>query len=50
MDHGQILKMDSPDQLIDELLATGFSKSREVKPATLEDVFLNLTGREWREG
>jgi ABC-2 type transport system ATP-binding protein len=49
MDHGEILKMDGPDQLIDELLATGFSKPRQVKSATLEDVFLNLTGREWRE-
>lgn len=49
MDHGEILKMANPDELIDELLATGFTKPREVKPATLEDVFLNLTGREWRE-
>ncbi len=49
MDHGEILKMANPDELIDELLATGFTKPKAVKPATLEDVFLNLTGRQWRE-
>jgi ABC-2 type transport system ATP-binding protein len=49
MDHGEILKMAAPEALIDELLDTGFSKPKTTKAATLEDVFLNLTGREWRD-
>jgi ABC-2 type transport system ATP-binding protein len=34
----------SPDKLIDNLVATGFEKPKEVKQANLEDVFINLTG------
>jgi len=49
MDHGKILKIGTPKSFIKDLLATGFKK--EVKPerANLEDVFLNLTGRQLRE-
>jgi ABC-2 type transport system ATP-binding protein len=36
--------------LIDQLLARGFERKKEVKKANLEDVFINLTGKEWREG
>jgi len=49
MDNGKILKIAKPDDLIDELIASGFSKPKNVKLANLEDVFINLTGREWRE-
>ncbi len=49
MDRGRIVQMDTPDALIEDLLATGFKAVREVKPATLEDVFINLTGRSLRE-
>src|SRR3989344_2177557 len=49
MDHGKIIKIGSPHQLINELLKTGFRREREIKKATLEDVFLNLTGRQLRE-
>jgi ABC-2 type transport system ATP-binding protein len=35
--------------LIDELVATGFEKEKVVKNANLEDVFIQLTGKEWRE-
>lgn len=49
MDNGQILQTNTPAGLIDNLLATGFKKQVDVKQATLEDVFLNLTGRELRE-
>lgn len=49
MDRGRIVRLDAPDELIDQLLATGFTATREVKPATLEDVFINLTGRSLRE-
>ena len=40
--------MDTPDKLIDDLVASGFERMKEVKKANLEDVFLNLTGQEWK--
>jgi ABC-2 type transport system ATP-binding protein len=49
MDKGRIIKEGSPKQLIDDLLVGGFKRHQEVRPATLEDVFLNLTGRSIRE-
>lgn len=48
MEKGKIIALNTPDQLIDELVATGFERKKEVKKANLEDVFLNLTGHEWR--
>src|SRR5580765_6329772 len=39
MDEGKIIALDTPDKLIDELVATGFEKPKEVKQANLEDVF-----------
>jgi ABC-2 type transport system ATP-binding protein len=50
MDHGKILKIGSPKTFIKELLATGFKKEVKQEQANLEDVFLNLTGRQLREG
>jgi ABC-2 type transport system ATP-binding protein len=44
MDEGRIIALDSPDKLIDELLAKGFEKQKETKGANLEDVFIDLTG------
>jgi ABC-2 type transport system ATP-binding protein len=44
MDEGRIIALDKPDELIDELLATGFEKQKETKGANLEDVFIHLTG------
>lgn len=49
MDHGKIIQLDSPDNLIDSLLAKGFTKPRAEKAANLEDVFIDLTGHELRE-
>lgn len=49
VDSGNVIALDSPDRLIDQLIATGFKKPKEVKAANLEDVFLHLTGKEWRE-
>lgn len=49
MDNGKIIKMNTPDNMIDELVKSGFERKKEVKQATLEDVFLNLTGRELKE-
>lgn len=49
MDQGKIISLDTPDKLIDNLLKTGFKKEIKVKDANLEDVFINLTGRELRD-
>src|SRR6185295_12303227 len=43
IDSGKIIAMNSPDQLIDELVAKGFERPKEVKKANLEDVFIDLT-------
>jgi ABC-2 type transport system ATP-binding protein len=48
MDSGKIIAINTPDHLIDELVSTGFEREKEVKKANLEDVFLHLTGKEWR--
>ena len=49
MDEGKIIKLDSPDKMIDDLVATGFERPKQVKAANLEDVFIHLTGREMRD-
>jgi ABC-2 type transport system ATP-binding protein len=49
IDAGKIIAINSPGALIDDLVATGFHRQLEVKKANLEDVFLNLTGKEWRD-
>ena len=49
IDSGKIIAINSPGALIDDLVATGFQRPQEVKKASLEDVFLNLTGKEWRD-
>lgn len=50
MDHGKIVKIGTPTVLIDELIKSGFKKEEKVREADLEDVFLNLTGRQLRDG
>ena len=49
MDEGKIIKLDSPDKMIDDLVATGFERPKQVKAASLEDVFIYLTGHEMRD-
>ena len=49
MEAGKIIALDTPDALIDQLVASGFERKKEVKKANLEDVFLSLTGNEWRD-
>ncbi|MEO7924483.1 MAG: ABC transporter ATP-binding protein [Chitinophagaceae bacterium] len=50
IDSGNIIALDSPDKLIDNLIAAGFERPKEMKLANLEDVFINLTGHSLREG
>lgn len=49
MDNGEIIALDSPDALIRKLLKKGFKKERRVEQANLEDVFIDLTGKELRD-
>jgi ABC-2 type transport system ATP-binding protein len=45
MDQGEIIALDTPKNLIKQLLGRGFSKKQQVEQANLEDVFLDLTGK-----
>lgn len=49
MDEGSIIALDSPSHLIEALLGRGFKPRKTVAPATLEDVFIDLTGKELRD-
>ncbi|MEI7959390.1 MAG: ABC transporter ATP-binding protein [Chitinophagaceae bacterium] len=49
IDSGEMIAIDTPNHLIDELVATGFEKEKEVKKANLEDVFIHRTGKAWRD-
>lgn len=49
MDEGEIISLDSPDKMIDDLVRSGFERPKQVKAASLEDVFIHLTGKEMRE-
>lgn len=49
MDNGKIIALDTPKNLIKALLKKGFTKKQEVEQADLEDVFIDLTGKDLRE-
>jgi ABC-2 type transport system ATP-binding protein len=49
VDGGRIIGIDTPDNFIDNLVASGFERKKQVKNANLEDVFITMTGKEWRE-
>lgn len=48
MDNGNIIAIDTPKNLIKSLLSRGFKKAQHVEQANLEDVFIDLTGKELR--
>jgi ABC-2 type transport system ATP-binding protein len=50
LDQGQVLALDTPPALVQQLLDGGFRKHVQIQPANLEDVFLQMTGRRLREG
>lgn len=50
VDSGKIIEINTPNGLIDNLIAKGFQRKKVVKAANLEDVFIDLTGKELREG
>lgn len=49
MDDGKIIALDSPSNLVKALLKKGFKKKQKVEQADLEDVFIDLTGKDLRE-
>jgi ABC-2 type transport system ATP-binding protein len=49
MDSGKIIAIDTPKQLIKQLIGRGFKKATHVDQANLEDVFIDLTGKGLRE-
>lgn len=49
MDTGKIIALDTPKNLIRQLLKRGFKKKQVVEQADLEDVFIDMTGKGLRE-
>ncbi len=49
MDNGKIVAIDTPKNLIKNLLKRGFKKEQQVEQANLEDVFIDLTGKGLRD-
>jgi ABC-2 type transport system ATP-binding protein len=49
MDEGKIIALDSPKNLINKLIKQGFKKHLNRQSASLEDVYIDLTGKELRE-
>jgi ABC-2 type transport system ATP-binding protein len=49
MNEGKIVALASPDKLIDDLVAAGFERPKEMKQANLEDVFIAMTGVSLKE-
>ncbi|HET9098692.1 MAG TPA: ABC transporter ATP-binding protein [Candidatus Saccharimonadales bacterium] len=49
MDNGKIIALDTPKNLIRQLLKRGFKKKQVVEQANLEDVFIDLTGKALRD-
>ena len=49
MDKGKIIALDTPRNLIKQLLSRGFKKEEKVQQANLDDVFIDLTGKALRD-
>ena len=49
MDNGKIIALDTPKNLVRQLLKRGFTKEQQVEQANLEDVFIDLTGKGLRD-
>ncbi|MEO8104967.1 MAG: ABC transporter ATP-binding protein [Candidatus Saccharibacteria bacterium] len=45
MDRGKIIALDTPHNLVRQLLKRGFTKEQKVEQANLDDVFIDLTGK-----
>ena len=49
MDRGRIIALDTPRNLVRQLLKRGFTKQQRVEQASLDDVFIDLTGKALRD-
>jgi ABC-2 type transport system ATP-binding protein len=49
MDDGKIIALDSPKNLVKNLLRKGFTKQQHVEQANLEDVFIDMTGKDLKD-
>jgi ABC-2 type transport system ATP-binding protein len=49
MDNGKIVALDTPHNLVKQLLKRGFKKEQKVEQANLDDVFIDLTGKALRD-
>lgn len=49
MDNGKIIALDTPQNLVEQLLKRGFKKEQKVEQANLDDVFIDLTGKALRD-
>jgi len=49
MDNGMIIAIDTPKNLVRKLLDKGFKKKQHVEQANLEDVFIDLTGKQLKD-
>lgn len=49
MDNGRIVTINTPKNLIKQLLKKGFKKQQRVEQANLEDVFIDLTGKDLKD-
>ncbi len=49
MDNGRIVALDTPSNLITNLVKKGFKKEVLIEQANLEDVFIDLTGKALRD-
>ena len=49
MDNGKVIANAPPQELVQQLIGKGFKKERVQRLASLEDVFLDLTGHSLRE-
>jgi ABC-2 type transport system ATP-binding protein len=49
MDNGKIIALDTPHNLVKQLLKRGFHKEQQVEQANLDDVFIDLTGKALRD-
>jgi len=49
INQGKLIKIDTPDHFIQSLIDQGFQREKPVRAASLEDVFIHLTGTEWKE-
>ena len=49
MDEGKIISIDTPENMVQALLARGFKKKQQRAEANLEDVFIDMTGKAIRD-